>query len=136
MTRMVPIVLLVIGMVALACNRSQLPARTPDAATDLAVAYDLATSGRGRCWRTPNYATCDAEGHCPEPPFISCQEGMCCSGEVDPATCICHCNGGPPCEATVEGDSWCCRGGTGHNLTDRGVLKCRLFSTCDDWAGP
>jgi hypothetical protein len=38
----------------------------------------------------------------------SCQEGMCCSGVLDPDTCICYCTGGSPCpesQACCEGNS-------------------------------
>jgi hypothetical protein len=48
----------------------------------------------GRCFGKPS--KCVSDGQC-APPFALCQEGTCCSGVLDPATCECSCGGGPAC---------------------------------------
>jgi len=48
----------------------------------------------GRCFGKPS--KCVSDGQC-APPLSLCQEGTCCSGELDPVTCQCSCAGGPAC---------------------------------------
>src|SRR5262245_61225768 len=48
----------------------------------------------GRCFGKPS--RCASDGQC-APPFSLCQEGTCCSGTLDPATCECRCGDGPAC---------------------------------------
>jgi hypothetical protein len=50
----------------------------------------------GRCFGKPSKCVSDAQ--C-APPFALCQEGTCCSGELDPSTCQCRCGGGAACGA-------------------------------------
>jgi hypothetical protein len=48
----------------------------------------------GRCFGKPS--KCVSDGQC-APPFSLCQEGTCCSGQIDPVTCECRCGDGPVC---------------------------------------
>ncbi|HSS77779.1 MAG TPA: hypothetical protein VLV54_13685 [Thermoanaerobaculia bacterium] len=48
----------------------------------------------GRCFGKPS--KCVSDGQC-APPFSLCQEGTCCSGQIDPVTCECRCGDGPAC---------------------------------------
>lgn len=48
----------------------------------------------GRCFGKPS--RCVGDSQC-APPFSLCQEGTCCSGQIDPATCECRCGAGRPC---------------------------------------
>jgi hypothetical protein len=48
----------------------------------------------GRCFGKPS--RCVSDGQC-APPFSLCQEGTCCSGQIDPVTCECRCGNGPAC---------------------------------------
>ncbi len=70
---------------------------------------------------------CAADDYCR--PTQTCQSGFCCSGELDPTSCVCHCNGGAPCEPTNQA---CCEGDPKHwpPLPDVGQLKCRSILDC------
>jgi hypothetical protein len=81
----------------------------------------------GRCVGKPSQ--CVSDGQC-APPFSLCQEGTCCSGELDPATCACNCGGGPACGP----GEFCCplpseAIALGKSEEDRG-LKCRPVREC------
>jgi hypothetical protein len=82
----------------------------------------------GRCFGAGGVG-CQGNSGC-RPPFVTCQEGSCCSGELDPKTCECSCAGGPACGP----GQWCCKGHPNHvpALADLGVLKCRPQTDCID----
>lgn len=82
----------------------------------------------GRCFAATGVG-CQSDSGC-RPPFLTCQEGSCCSGKLDPETCSCSCAGGPACGA----GQWCCEGSSRHvpPLKDVGVLKCRRKTDCLD----
>ncbi len=81
----------------------------------------------GRCFGKPS--KCVSDGQC-APPLSLCQEGTCCSGVLDPATCQCSCGGGPAC-GTGE---LCCdlpadAIARGKTEAERG-LRCRPVREC------
>ncbi len=81
----------------------------------------------GRCFGKPS--KCVSDGQC-APPLSLCQEGTCCSGELDPLTCACSCGGGPACGP----GELCCPGGPeelalGKEQTAP-ALKCRPVREC------
>ncbi len=79
----------------------------------------------GRCAGRPS--RCVSDGQC-APPFVLCQEGTCCSGQIDPATCECRCGGGPPCGPREA----CCDVAlpeTAGREQERG-LRCRPIREC------
>lgn len=104
---------------------------------DAHASPDLAPSPVGPCYEVARKANlgCYGLGSCGT--FQRCQLGRCCSGVIDPKTCICHCNGGPPCDEW-KGDL-CCDGLAKKRLPrppDLGVLKCRAQDECSDAVGP
>lgn len=116
---------------ATACARSPVPTTPPQdlaGETDLAGRRDMAF-GAGRCFGKGPGISCSVESPNCGAPFVTCQEGKCCSGIIDPETCVCHCNGGPPCD---RGTELCCVGGMNRNLADQGVLRCRWADDCFD----
>ena len=84
-----------------------------------------AAQPRGKCFGTAGLLSCASDGNCGGSAFATCQEGVCCSGTLDPKDCTCHCAGGPACRP----GELCCPGAcaTASNL---GVLKCRLQHDC------
>jgi len=81
----------------------------------------------GRCFGKPS--KCVSDGQC-APPLSLCQEGACCSGELDPVTCVCSCGGGPACGPT----ELCCdlpadAIALGKSEEERG-LRCRPLREC------
>jgi hypothetical protein len=76
----------------------------------------------GKCFGKPSKCISDAQCG---PPFSTCQEGACCSGIIDPETCVCTCAGGPACPAGQA----CCTG-DGRGSAARGALKCRDLEEC------
>ena len=120
MSRILLTVFLVFLVGALAaCDHNALPA-LPDAA----MPPDLEVN----CWRGTS-SRCSGDWNC-SPPLSTCQLGVCCTGIMDPSTCVCHCNGGPPCFP-----GWaCCYGNTDRkSVTDPEVLKCRNEQDCSNW---
>lgn len=150
MTQNAKLSLVFVALLALGCNRNGLAGGSPPA-PDLALAPvvpgdlstvggpdlslpdltiaalgDLAWAAPGRCYGKPS--RCQNDAPC-GPPLATCQEGTCCTGVLDPVTCICHCNGGLPCQA----DLFCCTGNSRSPVQDRDVLKCRVQDTCVGW---
>jgi len=82
---------LLFPLLALGCDR----APKVDQA-ELAKGQHLARpfTAPGRCFGKPSKCVSDAQ--C-APPLSLCQEGTCCSGDLDPATCECRCGAGPAC---------------------------------------
>jgi hypothetical protein len=72
---------------------------------------------------------CQSDSGC-RPPFLRCQRGSCCSGEIDAKTCACHCAGGPACGP----GQWCCKGDPHHvpPVEKQGALMCRPQNDCLD----
>lgn len=125
-------------LLALPCVAALAGCRTSAGGTpDGQVVADFA-SPFGPCYAVARKANlgCYNDGNCGGP-FQKCQLGRCCSGVIDPKTCLCPCNGGPPC------DEWngelCCNGlGRKHPPfgRDLGVLMCRSDVYCEDQVGP
>ncbi len=79
----------------------------------------------GRCFGKPSRCVSDAQ--C-APPFVLCQEGTCCSGSLDAATCECRCGDGPACGPREA----CCdvpAAAPGRRAAERG-LRCRPLREC------
>jgi hypothetical protein len=102
---------------ALAACRTQ-PYRESDdlasQAVDLARVTTCDDPGLPRCTRDTD---CDA--------YTTCQRGWCCSGVLDPLTCACSCNGGPPCDPTSQ---LCCP--EDPRAVTPGPLSCRDRYLC------
>jgi hypothetical protein len=83
----------------------------------------------GRCFGTPSKCVSDAQ--C-APPFSFCQEGACCSGEIDPSTCECKCGGEPACRP----GELCCEpadgvgGDTEKDQSEKKGRRCRPIHEC------
>ncbi len=75
------------------------PFNPPDAGRDAAPRF----TPPGKCFGKPSRCISDAQCG---PPFSTCQEGACCSGIINPETCVCTCAGGPPCPT----EQACCTG--------------------------
>ena len=105
----------VLSICAAGCDRSG--GTPPSPVYDAAVPPDIAY---GRCWGMG--ADCRHDWNCGG---STCQQGICCDGDLDPVTCVCHCNGGPPC---VTGTACC----TSFYKADPewNVLKCRKPDVC------
>jgi hypothetical protein len=117
--------LILVTLAALGCARR--PAKP--SAEELARGQHLARpfTPPGRCFAKPSQ--CVSDGQC-APPLSLCQEGTCCSGELDPATCKCSCGGGAGC-GTGE---LCCdlpadAIALGRGESERG-LRCRPVREC------
>ena len=114
----------VVGLLGLAlalsgCPRAPVGKPPPDAGPQAPPRF----KPPGKCFGKPSKCVSDAQCG---PPFSTCQEGTCCSGTLDPETCVCRCGSGPAC-ATGE---LCCPGGEWVEQPDRGVLKCRPVDQC------
>jgi hypothetical protein len=136
--------LLVLGLVATGCRtrlfgdggRHDLSTRTDLAmstgdlagtrpAGDMSIGPDLAFKPPGKCFGKTGFISCASDGNCGGSPFATCQEGVCCSGTLDPTDCTCHCAGGPAC----PGGQLCCPGACMY-APDLGVLMCRDQYQC------
>jgi hypothetical protein len=82
----------------------------------------------GKCFAKVG-AGCQSDSGC-HPPFATCQQGTCCSGELDPETCRCRCAGGPGCGPGF----WCCAGHPNHvpPVEKVGTVMCRPETDCLD----
>ena len=89
MTPPLPAALLLLA--AMGCDRSH-----RIAPAELAKGQHLARpfTAPAPCFGKPSQ--CVSDGQC-APPLSICQEGTCCSGDLDPVTCECRCGGGPAC---------------------------------------
>ena len=96
------------------CRGGCAPVRAPAVAPDPAPKFALP----GKCAGKPSRCRHDIDCG---PPFNTCQEGVCCSGTLDPETCACRCGEGGPCPA----DELCCPG-------EEKVLKCRPAGECSE----
>ena len=70
----------------------------------------------GKCFGKPSKCRHDIDCG---PPFSTCQEGTCCSGAIDPASCACTCGDAGTC----AGHELCCPG-------ESGALTCRPAREC------
>jgi hypothetical protein len=110
-------------LVSGACQRSA-PIGDFGASPDARNAGD-ASDAVPKCFKTGKFFRCDTGNACGD--FHTCQHGVCCSGELDPETCVCHCAGGTPCFPAV-----CCTGDPNAFPvpSDVGTLKCRVADEC------
>ena len=90
---------------------------------DLTPPPDLAFKPPGKCFAKAGAASCKRDSDCGS--FASCQEGICCSGNLDPNDCSCHCAGGAEC----TGGQLCCPGRCWF-APDLGVTRCRPQNEC------
>jgi hypothetical protein len=117
---------LLLAVAALCCSRAPAPGKE-----DLRKGQHLERPFKapGVCFGKPSKCVSDAQ--C-APPFSLCQEGACCSGEIDPATCECKCGDGPACRA----GELCCEPADsilGHSQKDEAEEKgrrCRPVHEC------
>lgn len=93
--------------------------------SDMSIGPDLAFKPPGKCFGKAGFISCASDGNCGGSPFATCQEGVCCSGTLDPNDCTCHCAGGPAC----PGGQLCCPGACMF-APDLGVLMCRDQYQC------
>jgi len=87
----------------------------------------------GRCFGKPSKCVSDAQ--C-APPFSLCQEGVCCSGQLNPDTCECRCGDGPACSPREV----CCDAppresvdpaqASGRQAEAKRVLRCQPIRDC------
>ena len=89
-------VLLALALALAGCSRVPAGKGNQPTAAELAKGQHLARpfAPPGRCFGKPS--RCISDGQC-APPFSLCQEGTCCSGQLDPVTCECRCGDGPAC---------------------------------------
>jgi hypothetical protein len=87
---------LLLALALAACSRAPAGKGNQPTAAELAKGQHLARpfAPPGRCFGKPS--RCISDGQC-APPFSLCQEGTCCSGQIDPVTCECRCGDGPAC---------------------------------------
>jgi hypothetical protein len=116
------VTLFLIAAVTGGCKESTTSGNRDLAVPDLSAAPDMAV---GKCFSVGPH--CWSTSDCGDGVISSCQLGRCCSGVVDPDTCVCHCAGGPPC----PGGYLCCTGSPACYLAqDLGILKCRPEGEC------
>ena len=80
---------------------------------------------KGKCFGKAGAISCASDGNCGGTAFATCQEGVCCSGTLDPNDCSCHCAGGRECRPGML----CCPGAC-NEAPDLGVLTCRPQHHC------
>lgn len=109
---------LIVAALIMACAETRSPA-SAGASENVTVGKCFARVGAG----------CQSDSGC-RPPFSTCQQGTCCSGELDPETCRCHCAGGPGCQPGY----WCCPGHPNHvpPVEKLGTVMCRPRTDCID----
>jgi hypothetical protein len=91
--RRLAILLLIVFALPASCTRAS---KEKPSKAEIAKGQHLAKpfAAPGRCFGKPS--KCVSDGQC-APPFSLCQEGTCCSGQIDPVTCECRCGNGPAC---------------------------------------
>ncbi|MEA2604904.1 MAG: hypothetical protein QOF89_5896 [Acidobacteriota bacterium] len=91
--RRLAVLLLIVFAIPAGCTRASKEGPSKE---EIAKGQHLAKpfAPPGRCFGKPS--KCVSDGQC-APPFSLCQEGTCCSGQIDPVTCECRCGNGPAC---------------------------------------
>lgn len=123
-TRRHALLVILLGALGLAlsaggCTRGPVGRPPPDAGPEAPPRF----KPPGRCFGKTSKCASDAQCG---PPFSTCQEGACCSGTLDPETCVCRCGAGPECRT----GELCCPGTAWTEEGSRGVLKCRPLDDC------
>lgn len=108
------------------CRSGVLDQSSPDLSVQfdgmVAQVMDAGVDGGATCFfRVPD--PCFTASDCGGGSWTKCQLGACCPGEIDPITCICRCNGAPPCTGNLQ----CC---TAKGAESDGGLACRHVFDC------